>query len=738
MDDLQFIKEKAQQEPVSLPDSLSRDAIEKAIQAKKIKPKKRKKGRILAFTVPAAAALFLVLALIVVPHIQLVERYIPKGDFHAANPQTLGFESYESIADQLEEIKTAYEKDRKDNTHYRLEFSGVKYAATADAPGSVDEADSAVQNSVAPAASENSGGYQNPTGAGTDDSDTVQVSLVFDDAENAEPSEEADHSGTNLRDKAVDEQDIVKTDGKYIYYLPAGGTTIYIVRAKGGNMTKVSEIRKGETGSKYNRYFSGMFLRGDRLVVTGEEYFETPEGNLDNFTSVNIYDISDRSVPKEIQSYRFKGWASSSRMIGGKLVIVTNTGFNLYSFSKNDRDTFIPCYYCGSDVNYVDPGDIILPENTTPDCFINVYTLNIDAGDQPEPEAVSLMADGAEIYCTESTLYVYCQSWFRQNEYSESDKTEIISFDISGDKARYLAKGTVDGTLDDSFAIDAFGGYLRVAVTVNEYGGAFNRYCRVFVLDADLNVVGSTDKLAENESVRSVRFIGNTAYVVTFLNTDPLFVIDLSDPTSPAVVGEVKLPGFSSYLHPVGEGLLMGVGSGGTETGLDGSAKLSLFDVRDPEDPKEIGNLIFKESYFNTDYKAFVDMKDGSYLVPITEYANDYNDFAVSLLRIAVKNDALELSTRYLVNENKYNYGDEPRGLFIGDTVYAAAGTETWKYDETEYYDDVTGGYIYTEEDAPSTEPPGEPEYTRTVFIKAYDKESGAQTGMVTLYEGRD
>lgn len=716
MDDFDYIKEKAESEEIALPASLSKDGIERKLSG--VKPKKKKKAKIVAFTVPAAAALFLVLALFIVPNVSLVSRYIPKnGTFRSENEESLGFSDYGAVADQLNEIKTAYEQDRKENTHYRLSFGASKssyddYVAEENAPAPAGSAQ-------APKAYES---VRNGAAAGAYG---AQISA------DAEPA----HSDTNLRDNGVDEQDIVKTDGQYIYYLPYNGTTVHIVRAQGEKLTKVSEISSRADASKYQDAFTGMFLAGDKLVVTGNESFETPDYRYETYASVRIYDITDRSAPKELGSFRFKGWSESSRLIGNKLITVTSSGFDLYTFNKDDISTFVPCYYAGTEEKYIDAADIVLPENTTPDGFISVYTLDIERPEQTEPETLSVMTCGASVYCTQSTLYVYSTIFDYEDE--SKDRTQIISFDISGDKTRYLAKGTVDGSVGDSFAIDAFGGYLRMAVTECTYGAQFKRVCRVVVLDSDLKQVGATEGIAENESVRSVRFMGDTAYVVTFLNTDPLFAIDLSDPTSPVVKGEVKLPGFSAYLHPVGEGLLLGVGSGGTETGTDGSAKISLFDVKDPTQPKEVNSLIFKESYLDTDYKAFVDMKDGSYLTCITEYSEDYEHFVVSMLRVGVQDGELKLLTRYRIDADSDHSG-AVRGLFIGDTVYAAAETERWDYPEVYEDESSDSPIVYVDGDAPMTAQTYSPSYSRSVFIKAYDKQSGAQTGSITLYEGNE
>ncbi len=710
MDDLDFIREQAAGEKVELPESLSKEAIGQKLAG--VKPKKRKRGKIIAISVPAAAALFLSLAILVLPNLQLVHESVP---YQASNQESIGFDNYDTIAQQLAAIKADYEQSMGQRGRTFIRFNGF----------GAKTADQAVERN----------------GAVSGDMPAAYESAAEADYAADSTGKGSDYSETNLRDSRADEQDIIKTDGTHIFYLPSGGTTIYIVRADGAKLTVASKIERDGGGSKYYDYFTGMYLYGGKLIVTGEESFETPEYTYDYFTFVRIYDISDVSVPQQTASYRFKGMQASSRIVGGRLIMVTQDGFNLETFDEKDVSTFVPCYYFGNEKKYVRSDDLVLPANTCPNGYVNVFTLKLDGADAAQPEAVSVLADGAQVYCTDTQLFLYAPQYeFNRDDSVDKSRTQILSFDISGDKAVYKAKGTVDGELNDSFAIDASGGYLRLAVTEAEYGAQFRRDCRVVVLNENLEQVGATEGIADGESVQSVRFMGDTAYVVTFLNTDPLFVIDLKNPEKPAVVGEVKLPGFSSYLHPVGEGLLMGIGSGGTDSGLDGSAKVSLFDVKDPTAPKEISNLIFKESYLSSDYKAFVDLKDGSYLVGITEYANDYEDFSNSLLRIAVQDGALALKTRYLVGENEDTY-DSVRGMFIGDTVYAAATLEKWNYPDNPvvFNDDGAGAGIIPVDGENATAPVvqiEEPDYTKTVFINAYDKDSGNRTGGVTLYQG--
>ena len=322
-------------------------------------------------------------------------------------------------------------------------------------------------------------------------------------------------------------------------------------------------------------------------------------------------------------------------------------------------------------------------------------------------ERCAVFGGGAEIYCTSDALYVSRTCWssgyFFRSIADADVVTNILSFDISGSAPVLTARGSVPGYLLNAFALDAYSGYLRAAVTYNDRNF-------VYVLDGNLETVGVSPALAEGEQIYGVRFSGNTAYVVTFYQTDPLFVLDLSDPAAPTLKGELKLPGFSSYLHPVGAGLMLGVGRGGDENGTDGSAKLSLFDVSDPQQPREAGSLILPDAWFNDDYKAFVDMGDGSYLLPYDSWTwqtvtdeNGVEDYSgtneCGVLRFYAENGALLELGRYLPAAE---LDGGARATFIGGTVYLIAET-------------------YAEKDGSRVE------------IFAFDRDAFTQTGALTL-----
>ena len=185
-------------------------------------------------------------------------------------------------------------------------------------------------------------------------------------------------------------------------------------------------------------------------------------------------------------------------------------------------------------------------------------------------------------------------------------------------------------------------------------------------------MVGQSKGFGEGENMQSARFMGDKAYVVTFINTDPLFAFDLSDPTNPVITGEVMLPGYSAYMHPAGDGYMLGVGYDGTETGLNGNAKLSLFDVTDPENPVEVDRIVLNNGWFDTDYKAFLTKGDNGFIVLNEQYS--YTGMYMSgATYVKVENGKLTLvSDIHLPGE-----AGTRKALFIGDTLYYFAQMNT-------------------------------------------------------------
>lgn len=523
------------------------------------------------------------------------------------------------------------------------------------------------------------------------DADGVGVPESVRESAYADAKNGSSYSRTNTRVEGIGEADIVKTDGKNLYIVK--GSTIYIVKlGSDGKPEKTSKIspldtladkdEKGELVDEVDsgfgvyhsccifltNYVRGIYVYNSTLIV---ELCCVRNKKIQ--TGIAVYDIGDTSAPKVKRVFMQDGSPISSRVAGNSIILVSNSVI----YSETIDDGIIPRVSSGengSDMKdeMVRSGDIAVANAANPEGFLIVSKTNLDTLES-KPEATALLGGGSDIYCTDSTVYVATECYDTK---SEKTNTKLTSFDITGEKPQLKASGAVEGTMLDTFSMDEYNGYIRVAVTRS------GDNC-VYVLDADMKKVGALENIAPGETVRAVRFSGSTGYVVTFLQTDPLFVIDLSSPESPAIKGEVKLPGFSSYLHPVGKNLLLGVGVGGTEEGTDGSAKLSLFDVSDPSAPKEVDSFVMENADFNTEYKAFIEDSDpNTYLIPFNcwRYSqNEYEDNILStdakrstgVVRISVENGKLVQKNIYEVTSIDDNGAAQfTRAAFVNNTLY--------------------------------------------------------------------
>ncbi len=256
--------------------------------------------------------------------------------------------------------------------------------------------------------------------------------------------------------------------------------------------------------------------------------------------------------------------------------------------------------------------------------FGTINVLSIDPAQDLRPDgATAVLAGGETIAASADRLYVATNRWTPvamsgtaiddRVIASEELSTEVHAFDITQPTARYVASGSVPGHLLNQFSMSEHEGLLRIATTENpSWGGDEPQESRVAVLaergDA-LQEIGAVGGLGRDERIYAVRFLGEIAYVVTFRETDPLYTVDLSDPTAPRVRGELKIPGFSSYLHPLGDGLLLGVGQDATEDGMILGAQISLFDVSDLDNPQRISTLSLGEQSSTDaeyDHRAFL------------------------------------------------------------------------------------------------------------------------------------
>ena len=517
-----------------------------------------------------------------------------------------------------------------------------------------------------------------------------------------------DYSTTNVQVQNVDEADIVKTDGEYIYYV--SNNRVNILRADG--LDVLSEIRVNTDTEKF--YVSELYLKDDKLIAIGnfqiiEENEEIKDeyrnslyyrSNVKNLTKAIVYDISDKSNPVRLRDVALDGNYVNSRMVGD----------NLYFISRNHKYYYddIPEYeilpimqdsVVSEECKVVECTDIIYFKNTNDTTFMMVGGFNINEDEEVYVE--TFFGAGSLVYADEDSLYL------TRTIYNEENKTIIYKFLLDNSRIMLQASGEVDGSLNNQFSMDEYNGNLRLATTsrivikpdkFEDVGDGISKVTigetttvnNLIVLDENLKEIGRIDDLAEGERIYSVRFIGNVGYMVTFKQIDPLFVIDLSDPTNPTVKGELKIPGYSSYLHPYDETHIIGIGYNTEDNGWGGvtnsTMKMSMFDVSDLENPQEVFNVNIGTDYAHSDviynhkvlfYKASEDLIG----FPVRYNSNDYRDNTEGFIIFKINLESSEFETYgEIMKPNDYS-SNVQRIIYIGDVLYELSTNNVISYD---------------------------------------------------------
>ena len=314
--------------------------------------------------------------------------------------------------------------------------------------------------------------------------------------------------------------------------------------------------------------------------------------------SVLTYDISDRTAPKLTGTYQQDGSYLSSRRSNGYLYLFTS-----YTPDTGNNADQLEYYVPRSGQEYIAYDHIYLPEQEGSDDFAyngKAYLVSgaVAVGTPDQASDIMAVVSGAEtFYVSENNIYSAVSTW---NE--KETRTELVRIGYADGKFTDGSTGSVAGELNDNFSLDEYADHLRVVTTVESWSSDYSDFSRsnsLYVLDPSMKTVGKIENLAEGEEIKSARFMGETGYFVTYKNTDPLFSVDLSDPENPKVLGELKITGFSSYLHFYGENRLLGIGwETDPDTGNTIGMKCSMFDISDPSDVKETDRFVLKDVSF--------------------------------------------------------------------------------------------------------------------------------------------
>lgn len=611
MKDLDFIKNKFDESEVNAPENLNKETIfEKLNNTERKKPKKAK----ILLSSAACIAVLLITAISV--------KMVTGGLFDASAPvlktnkgNITFFKSREEVIKKLKSIKNPYSYD--------------------------------------------------DMAAGAAISKKTENDIGFNYTPDKSSSSSADsYSETYKQVEGVDEADIVKTDGKYIYAVigewdknPA--IAIYNTRPD----TKPNESKshpepeletkitiKNENKKYRADFIHDIFVCGNKLIANVSFYTKY----YDSYTASYIYDVSDKKNIKQVGRFIQSGYYVSSRIVEDSLYLVTN-------FSSKSS---LPKAGSESTLDEIPAKNICCPEKTSERSFLVVSSVEIGTKTK-ETVTKAILGAADTVYCNGENLYAVAEEFESLDRYYGviTDSTmpwrfatnsQIIKFDLkNGIKPSGSVK--VKGSVNDNYSLDEKDGYLRVAANYEDNNTSKNR---VYVFDSNLTLVGKTEPFGKGEHIKAVKYVGDTAYAITYRETDPLFVIDLSNVTAPKILGSVKIDGFSSMLVPINDSRLLGVGFGAHDY-----VKLVIFDVSDPGSPKVLDSHTVKYAYSDVQYepKAFVYNPERDwYTIPVNDmaYAGAYT--------FSVKGDKIN-ELDYYTPQNMENCD---RCVYIGDSIY--------------------------------------------------------------------
>lgn len=501
-----------------------------------------------------------------------------------------------------------------------------------------------------------------------------------------------EYSKTNVQVEGVDELDSVKTDGRYVYVARSAGVNILDAYPPEqlANVTFIpaTDLVPG-IDDNANVYVEGIFILPGKLVVITSWYeYSTHYGPVYDFvgptsmvrgpwSTISVLDIDQPDKPDLVWSSGVSGYPVSARMTDGTVYMVSSC----WAVTVNN-ETLVPMRSVNGQESEIPLGAIRYdPQMEDADAFTNILALNIS---DLEDNVISIVTGySSTFYASQSAMYLTVPKWnYRWTiieasmEAVEDDTATTTIYKISYDGLSMgaTAKGSVKGTLLNQFSMDEYESNLRVATTTDWQ----DQWNAVYILDSDLNTIGALENIAPGERIYSARFVGDTLYLVTFRQVDPLFIIDLSWASSPKILAELTLPGFSTYLHPIDDNLLLGIGAEG------GVAKVSLFDVSDRTNPSEISNWTlsdYKWSSIVWDHKdVLFDSQKGLLVIPVTAYNYDYFSYEGTYINGAFVFDVtaengIDLRGVIESNSTAHYYGSGVRrSLYIEDCLYTIWG----------------------------------------------------------------
>lgn len=527
-----------------------------------------------------------------------------------------------------------------------------------------------------------------------------------------------DYSTTNLQMEGVDESDIAKIDGSYIYTVE--DKYIVITDIRDGKLEEVTRFLPKDCGAA-DRVME-IYVDGDQLILVVQGY-ETSLGesskagsdkensdkessdeeiavsdasedsafcykmNGKSTTQIQVYSIVDRKNPEFEGRLIQDGYYNTSRKIGDVVYLFTQYNMTSDVTSYVEKKHGVEDLKEGNGVSSlaeavipkvngekVAASEIYLPESSG-ESGILVSSLDVNKPDKVLDSKL-VISGYAQTYISKDALYLY------EKDYDGAMITNIAKFALDEGRISGVAAAAVSGYVRDTFAINASDGYLRVLTTDYSTEDEVNA---LYILDENMKLTGQLTGIAPGEEIYAARFMGNTGYFVTYRNTDPLFTVDLSDPAKPEIIGELKVTGFSEYLHFWDDTHLLGIGYESDEnTGNIENIKLSMFNIENPGEVTEEAKLVLKDVDYSEalyDYKSVIISKDKNLIGLVCE------DYSGSRTKQTYQIYSYENGTFKKQAEipgiNGVNY-ENVRGMYSGNVFYLWINDNITSYDMTD------------------------------------------------------
>lgn len=701
-DVLRYLKEDAKK--IEIPESITPLQVRK--QLEKVEQEKKKTSKILIYKyLVAAACVCLVIGM-------AFAQKTSKKSFLATESSSISAEGRESGENsnqesiQEEGITTTEESELL----VALDYPEITYEDIYESMfGDLEEMKylynyrgDMVERSFAEGAALSEGAIpEAPTEDGTSNvmyKEAAAAEEMLSDALVAEEESALEYGTTNVQTQGVEEADVVKNDGRYLYQK--------IYQEKDNVYTQAIQIVDTKDGLKEVKRIEGFdniqefYVWEDILVIVENKYLEITEaeeteeklivcgiwdyGNYNReFHEITFYNIKDRSMPYKIKTFTLKGHYDSSRITDGYFY-----GFSKFYAAPGEGEKDYASYIPQADGIQLKAEQILLPEENKGNCYLMLTSIDMK-NPTKFTDTTAVVTDSDMYYVSSDNIYIADSLSVEHKVGKQTNTISLLRFAYQDGKFALQAEGTAPGSLESSFSMDEYEGNLRMVTTVDEYlfkeikdditgevlGNQVTNMTRsnaLYVLDSELNIIGKIENLAENERIYSARFFGEMGYFVTFRQTDPLFAVELKDPKNPKILSELKVSGFSEYLHFYGEDYLLGIGmEADEETGSTEGMKLSMFDISSPSEVKEIAKLPLKKYQHS---EALYNHKAVMISVPANIFgfeAEGYENgnFKKDYLVFSYEDEKFVQKLKVETND-KYGEMNSSRGTFIGNVFY--------------------------------------------------------------------